>query len=70
MYKGQIFNGLVWLVFVAIGYYMLIVPGVILHLFCIIGAASGDPTKQRMPARWNDLRKEKKAQAANTSARW
>jgi TM2 domain-containing membrane protein YozV len=45
MYKGQVGNGLVWLIFVAIGYFMLVVPGLILHLFCIIGAASGDPTK-------------------------
>lgn len=45
MYKGQVANGLVWFVFVVIGYFALIVPGLILHLFCIIGAASGDPTK-------------------------
>jgi hypothetical protein len=45
MYKGQVANGLVWLIFVIAGYFMLIIPGLILHLFCIIGAASGDPTK-------------------------
>jgi TM2 domain-containing membrane protein YozV len=45
MYKGQVANGLVWFVFVVIGYCALIVPGLILHLFCIIGAASGDPTR-------------------------
>ena len=45
MYKGQVANGLCWLVFVVIAYFMLVVPGLILHLFCIIGAASGDPTK-------------------------
>ena len=45
MYKGQVFNGLVWFVFVVAGYCFLIAPGLILHLFCIIGAASGDPTK-------------------------
>jgi TM2 domain-containing membrane protein YozV len=43
MYKGQVFNGLLWLVVVAIGYFMLIVPGLILHLLCILGAASGKP---------------------------
>jgi hypothetical protein len=31
--------------FVVAGYFVLIVPGLVLHLFCIIGAASGDPTK-------------------------
>lgn len=46
MYKGQIFNGLLWLIFVALGYFALVIPGLVLHLFCIIGAASGDPYKQ------------------------
>lgn len=45
MYKGQVANGLVWLLFVIIGYALVIVPGLILHLCCIFGAASGDPTK-------------------------
>lgn len=43
MYKGQIFNGLLWLVFVVIGYLLFIVPGLVLHLLCILGAASGKP---------------------------
>ena len=46
MYKGQVFGGLVWFVFVAIGYFLFIIPGIILHLFCIIGAASGDPKEK------------------------
>ena len=45
MYKGQIFNGLIWLVMVFIGYCFFIVPGIPLHLLCILGAASGDVTK-------------------------
>jgi TM2 domain-containing membrane protein YozV len=44
MYKGQVLNGLVWLVVVVIGYVMFIAPGVILHIFCILGAASGKNT--------------------------
>lgn len=43
MYKGQVINGLVWFVFVLLGYAALILPGVLLHLFCIVGAASGNP---------------------------
>ena len=43
IYKGQILNGLVWLVFVVVGYVMLILPGLFLHVCCIVGAASGDP---------------------------
>ena len=45
MYKGQIFNGLAWLFFVIIGYAFFIVPGIVLHLCCIVGASMGDPTK-------------------------
>ncbi len=43
MYKGQVVNGLLFLLITAVGYAMLIVPGVIMHLFCIVNAASGDP---------------------------
>ena len=45
IYKGQIFNGLFWLILVVIGYVAMVIPGVVLHIFCIIGAASGDPAK-------------------------
>ena len=45
MYKGQVGNGLVWLICVIFGYMFFILPGLILHLFCIVGAASGDPSK-------------------------
>ncbi|QDU33771.1 hypothetical protein KS4_18280 [Poriferisphaera corsica] len=37
--KGQILNGIVWFFVVAIGYVCLIVPGVILHICCIVGAS-------------------------------
>jgi hypothetical protein len=45
MYKGQVLNGLVWLIVVVVGYAALVVPGVLLHLCCIAGASMGDPTK-------------------------
>ena len=45
MYKGQVGNGLAWLVFVVLGYAFFIFPGLVLHVICIVGAASGDPTK-------------------------
>ncbi|GHB52831.1 hypothetical protein [Mongoliitalea lutea] len=45
MYKGNIFTGLVWLIFVIIGYMALVLPGIILHLICIISATSGDPNR-------------------------
>jgi TM2 domain-containing membrane protein YozV len=43
IYKGQVLNGLVWLVVVATGYFFFIVPGLFLHVCCIIGASMGDP---------------------------
>jgi hypothetical protein len=43
MYRGNIGIGILWLIFVTIGYFMFIIPGIILHLICIITAASGDP---------------------------
>lgn len=45
MYKGQVASGLLWLLFVLVGYAAFVVPGLILHLACIFGAASGDPTE-------------------------
>ena len=41
MYKGSVFSGLLWLLFVVIGYALFVIPGLILHLICIFGAASG-----------------------------
>lgn len=45
MYKGQVFNGLFWFVLVITGYILFLLPGVILHLVCIVGASLGNPTK-------------------------
>ena len=45
MYKGNVASGLAWLFFTIIGYVLLIIPGLILHLICIIAATSGDPYK-------------------------
>jgi TM2 domain-containing membrane protein YozV len=45
LYKGQLFSGIFWFIAVAIGYVCFIVPGIILHVICIIGAASGNTRK-------------------------
>lgn len=45
IYKGQIFNGLLWMLLVIIGYIAFVVPGLVLHLLCIIGASMGNPNK-------------------------
>lgn len=43
MYKGRVGEGILWLIFTPIGYLFLILPGLILHIICIITAAQGDP---------------------------
>lgn len=43
LYKGQIINGIVWFLFVSMGYVALILPGLVLHFFCVLGALSGNP---------------------------
>lgn len=45
MYKGNIGTGIFWLIIVCIGYFLLVIPGLILHLICIVTAASGNPYK-------------------------
>ena len=39
--KGQVLNAIVWFFAVMIGYVCFIIPGLVLHLLCIAGAASG-----------------------------
>lgn len=42
LYKGQVLSGLVWFIVVLLGY-LLIIPGLVLHVCCIVGAGMGDP---------------------------
>ncbi len=43
MYKGQVGTGIVWLVLTLLSYSLCILPGIILHICCIIGAANSQP---------------------------
>jgi hypothetical protein len=43
LYKGQLFNAILWFCIVAAGYCFLIVPGLVLHFCCVLGALTGDP---------------------------
>ena len=43
IYKGSIGTGILWLICVPLGYFMVIAPGIILHLICIYKAYSGNP---------------------------
>lgn len=45
MYKGNVLQGILWLIFTTIGYFLLLLPGIILHIICIATAASGNPYK-------------------------
>jgi TM2 domain-containing membrane protein YozV len=46
IYKGQVGKGLLHLVVILGGYALFIIPGLILHVLCIIDATQGDPYKQ------------------------
>ena len=37
--KGQVLQGILWMVAVVVGYMLLIVPGIILHIWCMVDAA-------------------------------
>jgi TM2 domain-containing membrane protein YozV len=45
LYKGNVGGGILWFIAVALGYVMFIIPGVILHIICIVSAASSDKNK-------------------------
>ena len=45
IYKGNVGGGIGWLILVVIGYCLFIVPGIILHIVCIVRAASSDRKK-------------------------
>jgi len=42
IYKGEAGSGIAWFVFTVLGYLFFIVPGVVLHLVCIIASGMGD----------------------------
>jgi hypothetical protein len=43
LYKGHVFIGLLWFLCVTAGYVAFIIPGVVLHALCVLGAMMGDP---------------------------
>lgn len=45
LYKGQLLNGFGWFAIVALGYVFLLIPGIVLHFCCVIGAGMGNPYK-------------------------
>ena len=55
VYKSQLLKGLAWFVFVVMGYALFIIPGLLLHLWCVIGAAQRDarPADERRAQRFD-----------------
>lgn len=47
IYRGKLGRGLLWLMFTLLGYALFIVPGLIIHLVCIISAYSGNPYEDK-----------------------
>jgi hypothetical protein len=42
VYRGQTGAGILWLIIVVGGYFLFIIPGVVLHLICIFNAARAE----------------------------
>lgn len=38
LYKGKVGEGILWFLFTVIGYGACIVPGIVVHVFCILNA--------------------------------
>lgn len=43
MYKGKVGAGIMWLIFTTLAYFLLILPGIVLHIICIVTATQGNP---------------------------
>ncbi len=43
MYRGHLLVGFLWLICVILGYGLFFFPGLVLHIICIVKAASGNP---------------------------
>lgn len=50
MYNGHVGRGLLWLGAVVVGYFAFVVPGLFLHILCIILAAGGAHDGDDRPA--------------------
>ena len=44
LYKGKPISGILWFVFTILGY-LFIVPGMVLHVMCVVLATMGDPNR-------------------------
>lgn len=66
LYKGQFFRAIIWFVIVVAGYVALVLPGLVLHACCILGALGGNPwtdpmtTYEPRPAHWPPAKKDRR----------
>lgn len=54
IYKRDVAGGLIWLVLTVGGYVFFILPGLILHILCIVDAVATKRGRRRREARSND----------------
>ena len=45
LYRGSTLNGLLWVLLVAMGYFLFSTFGLLLHLLCLADSVSGNPYK-------------------------
>src|SRR5262249_54318131 len=49
IYTGRVLQGIGWMLATGVGYLLFLVPGLILHICCIVNAAVGPPRLPVMP---------------------
>jgi TM2 domain-containing membrane protein YozV len=48
LYKGQFWGALLWFLLTGAGYALFVIPGVVLHFFCVLAAAFNSAGKERL----------------------
>jgi TM2 domain-containing membrane protein YozV len=48
LYKGQFLRALLWFVLTPAGYWLFIIPGIVLHILCVLGAVMGSAGRDRI----------------------
>lgn len=48
LYKGQLIRAILWFLLTPVGYWFFVVPGVIMHFFCVLTAVFASAGKDRI----------------------
>lgn len=43
VYRGKVFEGIMWFLSVLVGYFLFVIPGLVLHVLCILDARNINP---------------------------